>query len=261
MTVGTPDSETTVDTSGRPRFLYRYRPLSNEQQFVYLERIVVHSRMYAASRTILNDPLDCEVRILWDASIEEFYAQRWDSYCLEHSDRSKEELRPFFEKWHRKLVTPGAMDESTRRIQKLVDSFGVICFSPSARMESQWRRYASGGKGVCLAFDLSVDPDFQQRLVPVEYVDELPNAYAFRDSYEVQVRKCLYTKTSAWSSEQEWRALFPDQAGTEVPFKAIALAGIVVGERVDAEAAARIIEMAERSCARPWVHRREADGE
>lgn len=103
-------------------------------------------------------------------------------------------------------------DPSRRKIVKMIEKYhnestGMICFGAVWDNPMMWAHYADKHAGVCLGFEVE-----EKLLSTVEYTDEkidvefgahLPN----HGLSEELLNKVLTTKSTAWESEQERRAL------------------------------------------------------
>ena len=94
------------------------------------------------------------------------------------------------------------------RIRKsLMEKHGVICLSKICGNPAMWGHYADNGKGMCLGFDVDLHDDNGKELV--KKVCYVPNRLdtdlsRFTSDFE-EVKKLLYTKSSNWEYEEEWR--------------------------------------------------------
>jgi hypothetical protein len=217
-----------------PERLYRYRPLAGEKDWVYLEQILLDSTMYGAPPAILRpiDPEDCRVAVNTLCTLDEFKRSRYGQEAAQkHPEWSASELDSYLRQWHDNLMEPGF--NLGAALQRSVDQHGVICFSISGDISTQWQNYASERRGVCLEFDPLKDLDFFGKVKPVDYVDVLEPANVFTETLEVQVRKRLYTKLDKYESEAEFRALFEGGADQQIPFRSEALVEIKPGSAMN----------------------------
>jgi len=193
-----------------PDRLYRYRPLGDEEDWSYLEQILLDSTMYGAPRAILKrlDPDDCLVAVNTLCTLDEFKQSHWGQKATQqHPEWSESELDSYLRQYHKNLMKPD-FDPGVV-IQRSVNQSGVICFSTDGDIPTQWQTYASERRGVCLEFDPLKDLDFFGKVKPVDYVDVLEPANVFIDTFDVQVRKRLYTKLAQYESEAELARRIP----------------------------------------------------
>lgn len=219
-----------------PERLYRYRPLASENDWAYLEQILMDSTMYGAPPEILKqmDPEDCRVTVNTLCTIDEFKRSRYGQETRQkHPEWSESELDACLRQWHKNLMKPDFDPDVVAALQRSVDQYGVICFSVAGDIPSQWESYASESRGVCLEFDPLRDLDFFGKVKPVDYVDALEPAKVFTDTVDVQVRKRLYTKLASYGGEAELRALFEGGAGQQIPFRPDALVEVKLGSAMN----------------------------
>jgi hypothetical protein len=239
-----------------PERLYRYRPLANEKHWDYLEQILLDSTMYGAPPAALRevDPEDCRVAVITRCTFDEFKQSRYGQEATQQRpELSGSERKGYLRKFYKNLMKPDLAPGVIARLQPSVDQFGVICFSIDGDIPTQWRDYASEGRGVCLEFDPLKDLDFFTRVKPVDYVEVFEPANVFTDTIEVQVRKRLYTKLAKYESEAEFRALFDSRAGQQIPFRPEALVRVKPGSAMNEADRGRLEEVLQRRSAKTGV--------
>lgn len=215
-----------------PDRLYRYRPLADEKGWGYLEQILLDSTMYGAPPAILQkmDPEDCRVAVTSLCTLDDFKQSRYGREAMQqHVEWSESECDSYLRQYHKNLMEPDFDPDVVNALQQGVDQYGVICFSVDGDIPTQWQNYASEGRGVCLEFHPLKDLHFFKKVKPVNYVDVLEPANVFIDSIDVQVRKRLYTKLATYESEAEFRAVFVDGGGLQLPFRPEALVEVKAG--------------------------------
>lgn len=228
-----------------PERLYRYRPLASEEEWGYLEQILLDSTMYGAPPVDLQkmDPEDCRVALNTRCTFDEF---KQSPVCQNTMQQHPEWHESGLRQWHRELMEPDFHPGVVASLQLNVDQSGVICFSFDGDIPTQWQNYASERRGVCLVFDHLKDSDFFKKVKPVNYVDVLEPANVFTDTSDVQVRKCLYTKLTKYKNEAEFRALFPGGSGQQIHFKPEALIGVNRGSAMTEEGRGRLAMILQR---------------
>jgi hypothetical protein len=239
-----------------PERLYRYRPLANEEHWNFLEQILLDSTMYGAPPAVLRevDPEDCYVAVIARCTFDEFKQSRYGQEATQQRpELSESERKAYLRRFYRNLMKPDLALGVIASLQPSVDQFGVICFSIDGDIPTQWRDYASEGRGVCLEFDPLKDLDFFTKVKPVDYVEVLEPANVFTETSEVQVRKRLYTKLAKYESEAEFRALFSDKSGQQIPFKPEALIRVKPGSAMDEADRGRLKEILQRRLAKTGI--------
>lgn len=101
---------------------------------------------------------------------------------------------------------------------KIKEIFFIGCLCTDYKNKLMWSHYADSHKGFCIEYDYSLmDIDAHTILpLPVIYSEERPliswkaainNTLENNEDAVVQFTKCLLTKDSIWSYENEWRVL------------------------------------------------------
>lgn len=193
-----------------PQYLYRYRSITQTIQFLK------NPQFYLNEYTAFNDPFECAVSLDTDFSQEDF--DRWLSdtgYSVPTIDisRNKEMIDG---------IIASAREEVTRKI-------GICCFTESSNNLLMWSHYADNHKGVCLKYDITIDPSAFLTLHRVVYNDDYPSLNYIKQQKEVS--NALYHKSKAWEYEQEWRIIAPNKANTLRAVKPLALREIIFGCR------------------------------
>lgn len=103
-------------------------------------------------------------------------------------------------------------DPSRRKIVKMIEKYhnertGMICFGADWDNPMMWAHYADKHAGICLGFEIEdvllSTVDYTDTKIDVEFGAHLPNHGL---STEL-LNKVLTTKSTAWASEKEHRAL------------------------------------------------------
>jgi len=214
-----------------PNKIYKYEPMS-AQALTNLKSQVV----YFSSPLNFNDPFDCATE-------------------LKYRDPHEDEL-PFMLDFIRKesANNPGVPNiddmpkESVMRVastliklllkdskKELFKSKGVCCFSENNDNLLMWSHYASSAKGFCLEFDTSCDPF--KGVWKVDYPEKPPkldyNKIATQGR-KYLINSLLCTKSTAWSYEEEWRAIHKE-TNKVFHYKSPALTGVYFGSETTNE--------------------------
>ena len=103
-------------------------------------------------------------------------------------------------------------DPSRRKIVKMIEKYhnertGMICFGAVWDNPMMWAHYADKHAGICLGFEVEKNllstVEYTDEKIDVEFGAHLPN----HGLSEELLNKVLTTKSTAWESEQELRAL------------------------------------------------------
>ena len=105
--------------------------------------------------------------------------------------------------------------------ETMAKNFSIICFSETYKNAALWGHYADKNKGICLGFDINKDNIKRVKYVDNrKYIEEFPNLCKFLHRSDLEssneecnreIKEILYTKSSTWRYEQEWR-LFTKRA-------------------------------------------------
>jgi hypothetical protein len=108
-------------------------------------------------------------------------------------------------------------DITVREVYAKLDSnFGLLSLSETVTSKLMWSFYSDGGRGFVVEFDPSdawfncktADNDSYRHLRQVRYVsDREPMYIASKDDAGTRDDAVLYTKTSEWEFEKEWRII------------------------------------------------------
>lgn len=170
----------------------------------WLEEIIVDRKVYFRQRAQLNDPN--ELRPTWRTTATEKEARRLArEVILARGDlrvapaKRIDLQRQIAYRWMR---TPNWVEAV---LHELLDRVGIFCLSESPSIALMWAHYGDGHRGVCVEFDATIG--LVAAALPVTYTDEVPVLDHAKDSLDERLRKCLFTKSSMWSYEQEWRTV------------------------------------------------------
>jgi len=147
------------------------------------------------------------------------------------------------------------MVEFRKEIQDHFRDNKILCLTDTADNLLMWAYYSNNHTGLVLSFrDDTHDNPFTMAK-PVQYLEQIPSlfdeetlsdmlaGYGGFDHKRI-VEQVVWTKSSHWSHEREWRistgAGRTRDAYEDVPFGSDELAGVVFGARVDDEYRAEI---------------------
>lgn len=94
------------------------------------------------------------------------------------------------------------------KVDEYKNTLRVLCTTPTEMHSLMWAHYADSHRGICIEYEV----DFSSlpkglASVPVQYTNELKSylASSFILSPEDLLSRLLFTKSSEWSYESEWR--------------------------------------------------------
>lgn len=215
----------------KPSFLYRYR--SDDTSYVNdeLAKAIESRCVWFSPIQGQNDPLDSNpiINESTEAELLEFYEARGQKYLV-GKDFLEGSMPSELSKAERDALH-GGFEVSPKSIRKFIlesgilrgfrENFGICCFSSVNGSQLMWSHYANSHRGYCLKYRYKDGPLERDDRVPlsVEYSSKRPKlSYIdiltyMEDSRAGFARKSsavsdalFYSKSDAWSYEQEWRA-------------------------------------------------------
>jgi DUF2971 family protein len=165
-----------------------------------LLKSLVHSEIYFALPSFLNDPFDCRVDVL--RALENAITK-----CPPESRGALEKLRK--------------MQGFLKEVQADLQDFGVCAFSLELNNPLMWSHYAEGHRGISLTycFPKAYFHANADRIIGIDrmeygtspltewFIQRSPNLGSFQDFGTALVRKILTVKAKPWEYEQEVRIL------------------------------------------------------
>lgn len=211
-----------------PRYLYKYRTIEQFNEY-YLGK----SEAYFAEFSSLNDPYEAYANYATEYSDDDwkaiFYKLNTPPY---HWDFLLDTIRS----------NPDRMHEIIRQcINTATAETGVLCLSSQNDNLLLWTHYADNGKGVCVEFDIDMDPCFFLLPKKVEYSDDVVSLNYMKE--QERVMEPLYHKSAQWSYENEYRVIKPNFIGPR-SFNKEAMTGIVFGHAVTQDVMKETIQKA-----------------
>jgi hypothetical protein len=212
---------------------YKYRSLASEKQRARVRSTIVDRTIYFARPQELNDPFDCYPSLTLSGTEEK---RRYAIAKLVNADTRVPERS-------RKKVITGLiarLDDLRTRSEEfyeiLGDHTGVYCLSKDCTVATQWAYYADNYRGICLEF--TVAKGMPTTVYPVRYsADRVTlDVISVLQSDQGTLAKAfdaVITKSEAWSSEREVRAL-NGKLGLDTYGEGM-LTGIVFGTRTPPE--------------------------
>lgn len=229
----------TIKLPNRPKYLYKYQPC-DENSFKNLESQSIWFQMPKH----LNDPFDCKNNLVFEfdegdipglIEIMKRESPRFDTSVFQgiHKGRANE--------LYRQLVLEGSKALQDAYADTAATQNGVACFSEVKDNLLMWSHYSLGHQGYCLEFDTSFDPF--TKAFQVEYRSEFPklNVLKVLQGKQDMLRPLLYSKSSCWRYEKEWRIQSATVAG-KWRFAHGCLNAIYFGARITSENKHRIRE-------------------
>ena len=211
--------------------LYKYKNLSNSNNFEYTIDSLINKYLYFSRPSELNDPFDCQIQIDFETNDEEYEA--WKS-------RNINKLGPN-NRFHTIEGKNETLNEERTQNglecvrQLLVEKNHLLSLSEDCLNESMWALYAGNYNGICVGYRIGNN---NNSFIPakIEFTSEYGSIIVPQNVKEIYFEKILYdnigdhplrifnNKTSnvddilynlihkkeCWNSEKEYRAIIHD---------------------------------------------------
>jgi hypothetical protein len=242
-----------------------------------------------SSPTLFTDPLDCNWDAYWQLNhpdwierIREHAAKMIVGGRMSHKKFRNRTIRESFYQTRASILKrKSPLDSAREHIRQLQDSFSIpgrdqwladlkqirakmriFCFSNICTSLSMWSQYAEKNSGVVIGFyeralnwhkgHFRGDVQYVSAMPPVLTIEQLAEPYHYltaMPSMSSILRALVYTKSSDWEYEKEYRIFGADFKSTpvylHVPFTTPSLAHIILGERCSASNKKIITTLAE----------------
>lgn len=197
------------------QMLYKYRGLGSNTEEIFKKHT-----LWFNHPSEFNDPFDC------CANIEKFNSEDFQQYIK----TNKFALNLNVNNYNLDFYTPEMLKED---VNIVLNKLAICCFSKNKENILLWSHYGYCHKGLCLEFDILEDPNFFQLLIPVDYVEVMPNYNHFRDKNEI-VKKLIQPKSKCWQYEEEIRIVkteteVEENKGQNFRFNSRALKKVIFG--------------------------------
>lgn len=254
-------------TGPLPSYLYRYRPLPAvfEER---LEQEIGRREIWLSPFARLNDPDEGAIDFRLHGSIEAL-REFWRSAGL--SDEAEIALRVSNTRANAGMLPPPIESDLIEQLRATVHT---ACFSEDPLHPLMWAHYAGSTEadgtrrvhgGVCLQY-LITQASRWVGLGPVTYVHSRPVInYAEARRHTHLLRAPLFSKSLAWSYENEWRIVLYSpldgnaQAPKLVRVPEAHLTAIILGLNSSKEVEAAVRRIVSRAAFRPAVYRVERE--
>lgn len=218
-----------------PRYLYKYRSLS-EESYDYTLRLVRDRELFYASPLSLNDPFEGYFAFDREQLIKDVVPEidlitrkiLKDDHAIEIDDTKKEA-------WHQ-LET---LRLKTR--DQFLGKVGIVSLSERFDCPLMWSHYSDSHRGICVEIDLTKILE-GHAILPVVYEEQCPLVdLGDFDSMSSGMTESLNRKSPDWSYEKEWRFVRMSGPGVvKVPDETIS--GVILGSKIQEEHGQEIID-------------------
>ncbi|MBW8326669.1 MAG: DUF2971 domain-containing protein [Prolixibacteraceae bacterium] len=226
-----------------PVFLYKYRSWEDN----YHRRIITHQEIYFAQPSSFNDPFDGNIPIRWDLlTYEDCFQKNLELVQMLQKDeplhRQKlvaKRITDSKQLWHPDTIKK----ESPQDIEKWDRIIGLLSLSEKRDDILMWSHYSNFHKGFVVGFHTNsllnhYDFDF---IGKVKYQEDYPLISGYNDTDE-RFKKKFFTKSNAWSYENEWRLSKNHITNRIIKLKKESFAEIVIGCQMGQNEKTKIIK-------------------
>lgn len=217
-----------------PSLLFRYASLRAERR-EWIRDVILGSKIYYASASSFNDPLDCHIPPDFRGSqlkIREYWRRYVKRKFPQENVRNHKNLIA-------KMVSSSTIPQKRQplidAILEAMDKHGVVCFSTIPNETLMWAYYADGQRGICLGF--STTPEYLTGIpgmffpIEVRYETDFPFvSYYDSDTFDF-ITTVFGVKDAAWAHEHEWRIISPSHVGYK-RFPPAMLSQVILGSRI-----------------------------
>lgn len=182
--------------------LYKYFPLSPSEE-IHKARLLsaIDGWLYFASPISFNDPFEMQPPLLPPTRLEVREAiKALNSHSADFISR------PVLKNIHSQITKRFNASEARTISTEWLKKVGVLCLTTDPKNLLMWAHYASNHTGICLGFDNGCVPFKSAQ--PVAYSDirsKIPVLGEVCD--EALMKSVLYSKSSHWRYEDEWRCV------------------------------------------------------
>lgn len=177
-------------------------------------QLVDDNALWASDPRTFNDPFECKVVLDLDAATE----VRRTRYFCDNPNSSDDD----FEGWNRGLDRGKWYVEQQVRAG-IMGTYGIVCLTQRWDHELFWAHYGQDHTGFCVGFDRKALVGWSEphAFGDVQYLDDAPVFKYFTESPDDFVRKTVFSKSKAWSYEEEVRLLFEGSGLRTLPVGAV----------------------------------------
>jgi len=187
------------------KIIYKYFNINK-----YLYDTIISSQLFFSSHKQFNDPYEC--RMIMNKLNEDEFITYYKGIGFKD-----EHLKMYIDAFRKE---PAALSERIfGAYQKMLDYWGICCFSKVKDNVLLWSHYADSHKGVCLGFDYELMAKSIMHYEDVDYTNE-PFYFDINEPQK-SISKALITKSNDWSYEEEVRFVIERSKHTTFPLEAL----------------------------------------
>jgi len=240
-----------------PAILCRYRSVSDLAR-ARTQRIVETGLHYFASPSSFNDPFDCRPNFTLDGTEDAVREHLCGMWARQAPHLPEVERKAEVDAILRDPSRDPRIPENNRLFAAAYDSLvtaqvGVLCLSEVHDDILMWSHYADCHRGICLIYETHYE--FFAHAQPVRYQRERPSVNPITQSTDEMLDNAIFTKSSAWAYEKEWRILDYQQGVGERQSPPASLKTVILGVALSGSDRRIVEAWAKASPAKPNVLR------
>jgi hypothetical protein len=242
-----------------PKILYKYRSSDSIKHTISL---ATKGDSYFASASEFNDPF--ELYFIPKSILLKLKGEKLREYlrkkALEHyPDIDEDGIESLLQRGlnQRDRLQKGDPKGMEAVIKLQHSKFGIFSLTPISTSIPMWSYYANSHKGFCIGLYTNIIGKHQQQLVPSDKVLILKkvnyqkrmikynidnNSQSFTRRQLKELELLLFTKSSVWKHEKEFRLLYHDHPSTIYSFGKEAVAELIIGDNTSEKDKNQLIE-------------------
>ena len=240
-----------------PKEIYKYRYFDDEGHALDM---IKKGEIWLSSARNFNDPFDTAITHSFDELYEPI-AEDWARAVVKREIPylAPDELETYVSKKLSEIRNDSDYIKRAkdRIIEIQYNKFGICAFSESYNNILLWSHYARNHTGVCIGFDINVIINYANQiaerekelldLVKVRYSNEYPKFSLFKSVLNeddlTDIFNLLYTKSSNWSYEKEYRMIYWGKTNFSIQLGSKAISKVILGCCITSKHRENILEI------------------
>lgn len=222
-----------------PNYLYRYFSFDSKN---YFEDILCKDLLHFSSPKELNDPFDCSLNIIFSGRNKRFMKKYLIKKILpiRINNISKDLIRKAsafidenYQGFDPNIKSNELLLQQNNR--NYVLSSGVNCLSELNNNLLMWSHYSNKHTGFCVEFNcdklVKAIDDYNKSHQVITYLNKIvyKRNYPRISAYKHEMVDSLFTKSSIWMYEKEWRIVYSEGAGQKINLPPNVITAIYMG--------------------------------
>jgi Protein of unknown function (DUF2971) len=187
-----------------PENFYYFTSLNNEERKNWFSEIILKNQIYFRQREQLNDPIELRPSIIFDGSDKQIRDYVRNS-IFKYSPTKLSPAKRLLEENKQIRRLRNSPHEVEAILHETLDKVGIFSLTETSIEPLLWAHYADGYRGVAIEFDANSGLFLVAQ--KVIYTNDAPVINRLSDTTDELLTKSMFTKSSNWSYEQEWRLM------------------------------------------------------